>query len=444
MITQKIPTVPRLVSLKNAARLVKNPIPVVQEMMKKMGPTYFFHIGGRTMGMITQDLDIIQHILQKNHNNYYKSPLQSKELAAYVGKGLLTNNGPDWLRQRRMIQPLFSKQKVNSIAEIMESEFARVFGQEIINEERINLSHLSAMLTFHIVAKSIFSDGIGHEEIVRMRDHVERVQKMLILQVRQPYKKWFYTWSGMIKKHHRLAQEAKDLIHGLIVTRSKASSPKKNDILQFMLDSRYEDTGKPMSEQQLIDELLILIVAGHETTAHSLTWTVYLLNHHPEILADVLTEINYKNTSYFDYFNPDSLLLATIKESMRLYPPAWVIDRVGLDDDELETVTIPKDTILMNFVYGLHHNSNYWENPEQFFPKRFISNPRPEAYFPFGAGPRLCIGNHFALLELVVVLVNLLKNYELPSTPLSFPGFNPLITLQPAKPIWLNLSKRMK
>ncbi len=436
------PTVSRITSLKNAARLVKNPIPVVNGVMQKLGPTYMFHIGGRNKGLITQDLDLIEHILQKNHKNFNKSPLQTKELAAYVGNGLLTNNGNNWLRQRRLIQPAFNRKNINSLISLMEEEVNLVCQNEMAIGKRVNLSHLSAMLTFHIVARTIFSDEVRHDEIIRMRNNVERVQKMIILQIRQPYKIWFYSMSGMLKKHHKLAKEAKDLIYRLIQTR-KASVHRKDDILQFMLDTRYEDTGLPMSDQQLVDELLILMVAGHETTAQSIIWTMLLLHDHAETLYNVRQEINEIGNDYEAYFKQGSILMASIKESMRLYPPAWVIDRVGIEDDEVNGHLIPKDTIIMNYIYGLHRNPDHWEKPNKFLPERFIEARKPSAYFPFGAGPRLCIGNHFAYLELVVTIVNLLQNYTIRSSSSALPGMNPLITLQPDRQVFFMVEARV-
>jgi cytochrome P450 len=407
--------------------------------MKVLGSTYFFHMGGRTKGLITQDLEIIQHVLQKNHKNYIKSPLQTEQLASYVGNGLLTNNGESWLRQRRLIQPAFTRKNINSLSFIIEEEAKKVFHAEIGQGGPTNISHVAAMLTFHVVARAIFSDEMSHDEIVGMRRNVERVQHMIIHQVRQPYKRWYYRWSGKMRRHHALADEAKDLIKSVIINR-KANRVQKKDILQFLLDTRYEDTGEEMELAQLVDELLILMVAGHETTAHSFSWTLFLLNQHEESREKLLEDIRINDENYLNYFLPDSYVMAVIKESMRLYPPAWVIDRIGLKDDFVtKNKTIPGNTIIMSFIYGLHRDPKFWPDPDSFVPERFLSDTKQEAYFPFGAGPRLCIGNHFAYLELIIAFVQFFKNYRLPLTPISHPGIKPLITLQPAHNIWMDL-----
>lgn len=438
---KQFPLVSRLTSLKNAARLVKNPIPVVQETMANLGDSYFFHMGGRTKGLLTRELGLIQHVLQKNHKNYHKSPLQSKELAAYIGKGLLTNNGAPWLRQRRLIQPAFSRKNINQLAELMRKETEVVLDREVGDGGLINCTHLGEMLTFGIIARAMFSDEVTHADMMQMRDNIQRVQKMIILQVRQPYKRWYYSLTGMIRHHKGLVLEAKHLVEKVVVNRQQ-SGHRRGDLLDYMMDLRYEDTGEPMALAQLVDELLILMVAGHETTAQSFAWTLFLLNNHRGALTKTLDAIRQPAVEPMAYFSPDNYLMAMIKESMRLYPPAWVIDRIGLEDDEWNGYPIPKNTIIMNFTYGLHYDERYWSSPKEFRPERFIEQPKREAYFPFGAGPRLCIGNHFTLLELAIAFDGFLSRYEIGLEPVPQPTLNPLITLQPAKPIYLQCRLR--
>ena len=433
------PIVKRINSLLHAARFVQNPIPVVESNMAEFGPSYFFHMGGKRLGLITQDLEVMQHILQRNHKNYNKSPLQSKELASYIGHGLLTNNGEDWLRQRRLIQPAFSRKNVNSLADLMGDELKKVFEREIGEGGHINMSHLAAMLTFHIISRAIFSDEVDEKQILQMRDNVERVQKMIVLQVRQPYKKWYYNISGKIRRHKKLAQNSRNILKGLIQKR-KDSGIQKGDLLQFLLETRYEDSGQSMTIEQLVDEVLILMVAGHETTAHCLTWTLLLLNRHKDVKSRLLTDIHDRGTDYLSYFEGDSYLMAVIKESLRLYPPAWVVDRIGVEDDEIQGRRIPKNTIIMAYIFGIHRSETYWNQPNNFNPERFLDGSKHEAYFPFGAGPRLCIGNHFAYLELVIALTSFFQRYSTHSKQQYLPEMKPLVTLQPAEEVWMDIA----
>jgi cytochrome P450 len=199
----------------------------------------------------------------------------------------------------------------------------------------------------------------------------------------------------------------------------------------MLLDARYEDTGMPMAESQVIDEILILLIAGHETTANALSWTLFLLAHHRdelEKLRETTRDLSVDESVAHDYLN------AVIKESMRLYPPAWISDRVSLQDDRYQKFTFPKDTIVILFYYGLHRDEKYWDDPAAFMPSRFIQEKehkdKPKAYYPFGAGPRLCIGNNFAMAEMTIFLQAMVKNFDVfPGSVL--PTIKPLVTLRP-------------
>jgi cytochrome P450 len=204
----------------------------------------------------------------------------------------------------------------------------------------------------------------------------------------------------------------------------------------MLLDTRYEDTGEPMALNQLIDEIAILFIAGHETTANALTFTLQLLGMHPEVQEKIVDEINriealqlplIEQLQNFNYVN------AVINESMRLYPPAWITDRVSLEDDTVAGFKIKKDTLIGVSFYALHRNPNYWENPEDFKPERFLGEQRKKSmnyFYPFGAGHRMCIGMGFAIYEMALAIVHLVKHYQVISNQTEI-AVNPLITLKP-------------
>ena len=201
----------------------------------------------------------------------------------------------------------------------------------------------------------------------------------------------------------------------------------------MLLEARYEDNGEAMHEDQVIDEILIVLIAGHETTANALSWTLYLLGAHPEErekLRDTTGQLNITDIIMHDGLN------AVIKESMRLYPPAWISDRVSLNDDAYKSFSFPKGIIIIVFYYGLHRDEKFWPNPNAFVPSRFeknnIDKERLKAYFPFGAGPRLCIGNNFAMAEMLIFLQAFIQRFEFKyhGQP---PTINPLVTLRPDK-----------
>ena len=207
----------------------------------------------------------------------------------------------------------------------------------------------------------------------------------------------------------------------------------------MLLKSKYEDTGETMNIEQIIDEVLILIFAGHETTANTLSWMLFLLTTNTDILQK-LTKSFEGNTVHTSLNN--EYLKATINETMRLYPAAWMTERVALEDDKYEGFSFPKNTIIIPFFYGLHRDKNLWKDEHKFTPERFMLDTnivKSKNYFPFGAGPRMCIGNNFAMAEMSFFIFLFLRTYQIKATG-QIPNMIPLITLRPDK-VLINIQK---
>jgi len=202
----------------------------------------------------------------------------------------------------------------------------------------------------------------------------------------------------------------------------------------MLLDARYED-GSAMSKEQLIDEILILFVAGHETTANALTFAFQLLANHPEeqeVLRETSAFAKANSADLMEYLRANEYAKQVVEETMRLYPPAYFIDRVNLAADSFEDYHFPNDSNLLFSVIEMHKHPEYWETPEKFMPSRFKDNAgmKHQAYFPFGAGPRMCIGNNFAMYEMMMAVSQVVSNYSIQSVGDSI-GITPLITLKP-------------
>jgi cytochrome P450 len=443
------PAVPQWRSFANATKFIHNPIPVLNQHIDALGSNYTFYMGGMKKSIVTSDAEFIQHVLQKSHRKYEKSYIQTKTLADYIGHGLLTSTGAYWLKQRRLIQPGFQKPKLASLTNIMNLEIADAFNQlsvRILNHNRINIYEEMNHLTFRIVAKSLFSTGIDNHGLDKLGNLITTVQEFIIREVRQPFFHFLFRISGLIRKHVKMARETQSIIQRVIDDRRKSTS-SHDDLLDMLLNARYDD-GSRMTDQQLIEESLILFVAGHETTANAMAWTFYLLTQHPDVLEKVRMEarqvLNGRVAAFEDLRNLN-YARQVIEESMRLYPPAWVSDRVSLDDDHVCGYHIPRGTIIILYYYGLHHNKDYWSDPEVFDPDRFSAKQKSEhtpfAYAPFGGGPRLCIGNHFAMMEMQLILCAFVQNYEFELAQAN-PELQPLITLRPRGGIHLKLKKR--
>ncbi|WP_438710316.1 cytochrome P450 [Aquimarina muelleri] len=421
--------------LKNAGRILRNPLPFHHENFQKYGDVFKVKIGLGKSVIFTRDGGFAKHMLQKQHKKYAKSDLQTKDLAKYIGEGLLTSNGEKWLRQRRLIQPAFHKKKLESLVDIIK-EVIQEESDKITADKVIDVFPLMSDLAFNVVAKSLFSYTDTGNTISRLQYITETAQKSLIKEIRQPYKRWWFYLSGKIKNTNKLTQEARDILNTIIEERKK-SDKEYHDLLDMLLAARYED-GSMMDNEQLIDEILILFVAGHETTSNALTFTLTLLAMHPEIQDRVYTEVSDNKEVVFSSpiheIAKYTYTKQCIEEAMRLYPPVYFSDRVAIEEDEYNNLKLKKgNTILISF-FEIHRHKDFWSNPDQFNPDRFdIDVDKKEYsdhYFPFGAGPRMCIGNNFAMYEMILAISNIVKKHKI-STSLKAIEIQPLITLKP-------------
>jgi cytochrome P450 len=424
-----------LTSIPRMFKQVKDSIGTMEESMKLFNGTYSVHLGAKRY-IITQDPGFIDHVLRSNHRNYQKSPFQSEKLAKFLGNGLLTANGDYWLKQRRLIQPGFHAEKIQSLYAIIGKTASDFLDQLPPGRQNMYL-HMNT-LAFNMVINTLFNISVPESVRKELSDFINQTQAFIIKDIRQPHKSWWFRLSGEERKNLDKAQGARKIISNIIRERQK-STEKFNDLLDMLLESRYEDTGEPMAENQIIDEILILIIAGHETTANALAWTLYLLAHHPEELHRLREQT--KQLSLNEAVMNESLQ-SVIKESMRLYPPAYISDRMALQDDQYNEYFFPKDTIIIIFYYGLHRDPKFWTSPNYFQPERFSKaneKERAKIYFPFGSGPRLCIGNNFAMAEMAIFLQAFVQRFNVDKTDIQ-PKLNPLVTLKPDR-IILNVSK---
>ncbi|UOQ96553.1 cytochrome P450 [Hymenobacter sp. 5317J-9] len=401
----QLPRVPRWRSLLRSFALAKDPLPVLDAVLARFGDTVELYIGGVEKSILTRDPGLTQHILQKNHRNYAKSKF-TQGFSRYIGHGLLTNDGPDWLRQRRLIQPGFHRQRVAGLTGLMQEITAETFAPLVARARQaggattVEVHELMTRLTFRIIARSVFSTNFPEAELDRLARLITEIQAFFVRSIRQPYLKPWFQLRGRFTYHDALAAEMRTLLGRLIAQRQQANAQPgatpPDDLLQMLLDVRYEDTCEPMTPDRVLDEALILLVAGHETSANALTWLSYLLAHHPAEAVAIRAEaeaVLAGRTPAFEDLPRLGQALYAVQETMRRYPPAWMVDRVALADDEYQGLRIPKGTLFSLYFHGLHHDPKYWPEPEHFRPSRFApGQARPvqaNAFVPFGAG-RAC------------------------------------------------------
>lgn len=417
---KKIPKASEWNRIKQLHKIVHNPIPWINETSTKLGSVWYFPFGG-SRGIVFTKADHAKYILQKNNKNYIKSLVTTERLGKYIGFGLLTNNGASWLRQRRLIQPGFHKEKLSALTELMVHEinsFCTELDKTIAAKSEVELHDIMTTLTYRIIARSIYSDDQTENDLKRSRHIIDSIQRYMVRNLRVPVISRINQIIGREKYHMNLMAEGRDIIRKGISQR-KELQEERPDLLDMLLSSRYEDTGEPMEVEQLIDEILILFAAGHETSANAMTWCWNLMIKHPDILEKVRAEykqISAQGPLSFQSVMQLSYTKQVIQESMRLYPPAWIMDRVAVEDDEIDGFQIKKGDIIMPFIYGIHRDPDYWEDPDTFDPNRFTPEKFKKlpaySYFPFGGGPRMCVGFQFAYMEMVLILAMLSDRYE--------------------------------
>ncbi|GAA4241602.1 MULTISPECIES: cytochrome P450 [Winogradskyella] len=439
---QNIPTVPLSRFIKHSLEILKNPLPFHHKNFEEQGDVFKLKIGFKNSVVFIRDAAFAEYVLQKNQKNYTKSKIQTEDLVKYVGKGLLTSEGEHWKKQRKLIQPAFHKKQLANLLESIKNAILLEYGK-ITSNEVIDIFPILNDLAFQTVVKSLFSSAANQEDINRLQYITEQAQKMLVKELRQPYLGWWFNLSGEIEKHIELTNEARQILKR-IVNERRASNIKADDLLDMLLEARYDD-GNAMEEEQLIDEILILFTAGHETTSNALTFTTQLLALHPEWQDKIYEErlaLKSESDDLMDLVTKSKVCQQVLEEAMRLYPPAYFIDRVNKAPDTFNGMDFEAGSNLLFSVYEIHRHPKLWDQPNEFLPERFNEGGRKfsSQYFPFGAGPRKCIGNNFAMFEMIIAVSELVSNYKM------HPEFNtiditPLITLKPKNAL-LTFEKR--
>lgn len=434
---KKIPSVSAFRFLIHSTQILKNPLIFHHKNFETKGDTFRLNLGFGKSVIFSRDAGLAQYALQKNHKNYKKSPIQTRDLVKYVGRGLLTSEGELWQKQRKLIQPAFHKKQLINLLDTIEDAIET----ELLKIETGKPKDIFPVfndLAFQTVVKSLFSSAVNQTEINRLQHITESAQQMLVKELRQPYLGWWFRLSGKIRKHVSETEEARNILKKLVNER-RQSGKRHDDLLDMLLEARYDD-GSSMEDAQLIDEILILFTAGHETTSNALTFTCELLARNPEIqekLFDEVIEAEAGSETLMDFIKKCSFTKNVIEEALRLYPPAYFIDRVNIEDDEFNGMFIPKNSSLLFSLLEIHTNPANWKDSQKFKPERF-SNVNPNhysgQYFPFGAGPRMCIGNNFAMYEMILTIAQISKKYKIAEkkSPIEI---NPLITLKPKNAI---------
>ncbi len=387
---------------------------------------------------------VVKHVLQTNAKNYKKSSIYD-ELKLALGNGLITSGGDYWRRQRRMAQPAFYKERIVALFDKMVDlsiAYVEELEQRTNPKESIEINQEMMDITANVVLDTLFSaKDYGDES--ELYHTMVNLQEYVIKRVNNPFSIPLQYVNG---NHRQFLKEKKifdELIYHVINER-RVNKTQHNDMLNMLLDAKDADTGEGMSDLELRDEAITIFIAGHETSANTLTWTLYLLAQHPEIVEKIRAEVNTHFGDRRPTFQDLQKLQYTrqvVEEGLRLYPPAFAIGRESLAEDTIDGVTIPKGVIMFINIYALHRNPKYWEDPEVFNPDRFTPEnvkSRPNlSYIPFGAGARMCIGYHFAMMQIQLLLALMAQRFNFRLKEGHPVETQPLITLRPKHGIQL-------
>jgi enediyne biosynthesis protein E7 len=383
-----------------------NLIPRLTELFGRHGDIYRFHSPGQREDMwVINHPDDVKRVLVGNHRNYTKGS-GLERVRILLGDGIMTSEGDLWKRQRYMMQPSFHRRVITHFAQLIDQcndRFIARWEAQAARGELVNVTDDMSELTLEIMLRSIFGVDLDRLSAEMGANPFELVTRESARDL-----KFAYQFRQLTK------------LVAALIARRRAEQGEHFDFLAMLMDARDKESGAPMSEKELIDEVMTLIVAGHETTAAGLNWTWYLLSRNPAAEARLHAEIDAVPELAAPGFAELEKLEYTknvVDEALRLYPPGWMLARRTIEADTLSGYQIPPGTDVLMCIYLLHRHPRYWKEPQAFRPERFDQGHQAErprfAYMPFAAGPRHCIGETLALYEMYMHLYKVARRYRL-------------------------------
>ncbi len=415
----------------------RDPLHWMSQWMADYGPIYTIRaLFGKAT--VLGDPELARQVLAERYAKYSRKSQSYIVLRLLMGNGLVTSEGEFWRGQRRLVQPAFHRRKLEALFAMMVERVtdcvSRLMGQTEPAGRAVDFVPLLSHLTLEIISRAMFSTDMGRAASGVSR-HIHKLNNYALLLLRHPYL-FLIPWpllTGLNPSMRALNR----IVRGIIRQR-RAGGDTHDDLLSMLLAACDEETGRGMTDEQLRDEVMTIFVAGHETTANAMAWLMYLVSQHPAVEEQLLAEVDAQ-------WPAEGLTLAhlgafpyvrqVIEESLRIYPTIWSVGRNCVEEDELGGYGIPAGMNVIVPIFHFHWNEKYWPEPRKFDPARFAPGNRPAnenlIYFPFGAGPRSCVGNHFAMQELMIMTVLFYRHFRFRLEPGFAVQADPLITLRP-------------
>jgi len=397
----------------------KQPLEMLSAWWRRHGDAIRFRLGPKTLHLFSHP-DLAEEILVQQADRFVKvyDPQRPTGLALVLGNGLVTSSGEIWKRHRRIIQPIFHRSRMAAMADRM----AQVGEQRVATWENhagrmIDIAAEMMQLALEVISQTMFTTSMAQH--IGPISHALRVSiKYAFDSFSNPLSLPLWVPTARNREFHSVMQFMDGLMYGLLAER-RQSGAHHDDLLDLLLQARDEETGAGLTDQELRDEALTIFAAGHETTANALAWTWYLLATHPEAKARFHEEVDrvlQGRTPNAEDLEQLPYTRALFEESLRLYPPAPAVHRKAATNTTVGGMSLPEGAFVLVGTYNLQRHPAFWSSPEQFQPERWLDGGRPSsryAYMPFGAGPRTCVGIHFASVEGPLLLALIGRRYDL-------------------------------
>lgn len=423
----------------------RDPLRFLVSVAERYGDISYFKGGPFEVYFLTHP-DQVRDVLTTHHHRFMKGQ-GIQEMKRLLGEGLLTSEDPLHKRQRRLIQPMFHHSRIGTYGDVM-VRYAEDLGRSWTDGQAADVHDEMMKLTLSIVGKCLFDTDIQDSAAKRIGAALAAALELFGKFQSFPFTDLLMRLPLPAKSRFLEAKESLDsIVFGLIGERRATGD--RGDLLSTLLLAQDDEGAGGMSDQQVRDEAMTILLAGHETTANALTWTWYLLSQHPDVEAKLHHEIDSLPGDRLPSVEDLSRLPyaeRVVSEAMRLYPPAWVLGRKALEDHDVDGYVVPAGSLVLLSPYVVHHDARWFPDPYGFDPDRWTpeaQRSRPKhSYFPFGGGQRLCIGESFAWMEAILVLVTVARRWRLRLAPGHPIGLRPAVTLRPRNGMRMVLERR--
>ncbi|MBW8874769.1 MAG: cytochrome P450 [Acidobacteria bacterium] len=443
-----VPGPPGLPVLGALPQVRKDPLQFLSRMVREYGDVVCLGgVGDKKFFLVTHPRDI-EHVWKTNHRNYVKGA-NFQLLRPLAGNGLFLNEGESWRSQRRLLQPAFHVPRLMAMAQSITAaaeEMLADWQQRIQPGVPFDLEAEMMDLAIRISVETLFGSAVADdaETVNRSVSTAFSILHQRVLSA-LPFP-WWVPLPGNIR-FLRAVANLEEVVYDIIEERRQTGA-EGHDVLSTLLSVR-DEAGEAMPVRMVRDEVVTMLVAGHESTGITLSWTLYLLSRYPQIahaVEEELAAVLGGRAPGFEDLPKLPYLGMVLKESLRLYPPFWLLTRTPLADDELDGHRIPAGAILLFSPYVTHRRPDFWPNPEAFDPERFrpevVATRPPFAYYPLGGGPRVCIGGRLAEMQATLVLAALLQRYSFHALPGKRVEPAASLSLRPAGGLWMTLHER--